>query len=97
MSAPMSSESPSPPVRKRAPRTEVIECEAVPLEPHRPGTRQQRSSKLLWLIPVCIIAFLLFKILAIFAIALLVLFALPRLLPGGVLATIKQFFGRMGR
>ncbi len=79
------------PTRKPSQHAEIIECEAVPLETAR--TRrpvvERRSFNLIWLIPVAIVLFLMFKVIAVFLIAILVLFALPKLLPGGFSAVMK--------
>ena len=78
------------PVQKRRERAEVIECDAVPLERPRPRVQERRSFNLLWLIPIAIIGILVFKVLAIIAIVALIVFALPRLLPGGLSGLLRH-------
>lgn len=82
------------PVSKVSP--DVIECEAVPIgaPPRRTAPPERRPRNLLWLIPVGIVLFLLFKLIAIVAIAVLILFALPRFVPGGVKTMFRSMFTR---
>ena len=78
-------------------RPEVIEVTAVPLERPRPRRPEKRSMNLFGIVVLAIVLFMVFKFLIIAAILLMLVFALPRAVPGGLGRLLQRDFRDAGR